>query len=96
MGIVIEVRDLRRMPKQAQRSGDVGSGSVALRAVLEVLGDDFAGGVFATAAAGPDGELALHFKQGAGAVIHGITDLTITHCVADAYVHFSPSLMGEY
>jgi hypothetical protein len=80
------------------------SGSVALCAILKLLGNDFAGGVFATAAAGSDRKLALHFKQGARTVIHGIADLTITHCVADADVHLQPlkvrratdsSLMGE-
>ena len=66
------------------------SGSVALRAILKLLGNDFAGGVFTTAAAGADRKLALHFKQGAGTVVHGVADLTITHCVADADVHPQP------
>jgi hypothetical protein len=81
------------------------SGSVTLRAILKLLGNDFAGGVFATAAAGADRKLALHFKQGAGTEVHGVADLTITHCVADADVHLQPlqsiepvdgSLMGRY
>jgi hypothetical protein len=37
--------------------------SGALVAILKMLGDDFAGGVFTTTAAGPDGKLALHFEQ---------------------------------
>jgi hypothetical protein len=38
-------------------------GRGALVAVLQVLGDDFARGVFAATAAGSDGKLALHFEQ---------------------------------
>lgn len=53
-----------------------------------MFGDDLAGGVFAAAAAAPDGKLALNFEQRARTVIHSLTDLAITHCVADAHVHF--------
>jgi hypothetical protein len=56
-----------------------------------MLGDDLAGGVFAPAAAAADGKLALHFEQGARAVVDGIANLTVTYCVADAHVHGSPS-----
>jgi hypothetical protein len=66
------------------------SGSVALRPILELLGNDFGGHVFATAAASAHRKLALHFKQGASTVIHGVADLTITHCMANAYVHLQP------
>ena len=59
--------------------------------ILEMFGDDFAGGVFAAAAAAPDGKLALHFEQGARAMIDGIANLTVTYCVANAHVHVSPS-----
>src|SRR5580704_554395 len=67
------------------------SGGGALSPILEMFGDDFAGGVFAAAAAAPDGKLALHFEQGARAMIDGIANLTVTDCVADAHVHGSPS-----
>jgi hypothetical protein len=56
-----------------------------------VLRHDLAGGVFAAAAAAADGKLALHFEQGARAVIDGIANLAVTHCVADANVHGGPS-----
>ena len=67
------------------------SGGGALSPTLEMLGDDLAGGVFAAAAAAADGKLALHFEQGARAMVDGIADLTVTYCVADAHVHGSPS-----
>jgi hypothetical protein len=63
----------------------------ALCARQEVLGDDLAGGIFAAATASANGKLALHFEQGARAVVNGITNLTVTYCVADAYVHLGPS-----
>ena len=63
------------------------SGGGALSPTLEMFGDDLAGGVFAAAAAAPDGKLALHLEQGPGATIYGLTNLTVTHCVADAHVH---------
>jgi hypothetical protein len=63
----------------------------ALGARLQVLGDDLAGGIFAAATAGADRKLALHLEQGAGPVIDGIANLTVTYCVADANVHLSPS-----
>ncbi len=56
-----------------------------------MLGDDLAGGIFTATAAGTDGKLALHFEEGACAVIDGIANLTVTYCVADADVHLSPS-----
>jgi hypothetical protein len=56
-----------------------------------VLRDDLAGGIFATATAGAHGKLALHFEEGARAVVNGIANLTVTYCVADADVHLSPS-----
>jgi hypothetical protein len=56
-----------------------------------MLGDDLASGVFAAAAAAADRKLALHFEQGARAMIDGIANLTVTYCVADAHVHGSPS-----
>ena len=71
------------------------SGGGALSPTLEMLGDDLAGGVFAAAAAAPDGKLALHFEQGARAMIDGIANLTVTYCVADAYVHGSPSSKSD-
>jgi hypothetical protein len=66
------------------------SGGVSLRAILELLGDHLAGGIFAPTTASPDGKLALHFKQRASPVVDGVADLTITDCVADAYVHLQP------
>jgi hypothetical protein len=83
------VRGTENLAERAVRRG-ARSGSVALRAILELFGDDLARGVFTPAAAGTDRELALHFKQRASTVIHGVADLTITHCIADAYVHLKP------
>jgi hypothetical protein len=56
-----------------------------------MLGDDLAGGVFTTTAAASDGQLALHFEQGARAMIDGIANLMVTYSVANAHVHGSPS-----
>jgi hypothetical protein len=61
----------------------------ALRARLEVLGDNLAGRVFTAATAGANWKLALDFEQGARAVVNGIANLTVTHCVADADIHRS-------
>jgi hypothetical protein len=69
-----------------------------------MLGDDFAGDIFAAATATADGKLALHLKQRAGTAIDGIANLTVTHCVTDANVHVGPSsirpperlFMGQY
>ena len=63
--------------------------------ILEMLGDDLARGVFAAAAAATDGKLALHFEQGARAMIDGIANLTVTYCVADAHVHVSQPLFDS-
>src|ERR1700704_1057038 len=63
----------------------------ALCARQEVLGDNLAGGIFAATTASANGKLALHFEQGARAVVNGIANLTVTYCVADADVHLSPS-----
>lgn len=85
------------MPRQAQQQARrARSGGVALSPILKLLGNDLTGGVFTTAAAGADGELALHFKQRAGPVIHGIADLTITHSIADAHVHPQPLAPEPY
>jgi hypothetical protein len=63
------------------------SSGVALRAGPDLLGYDLAGGVFAPATASADGKLALHFEQGARAAVHGLANLSITYCIADADVH---------
>jgi hypothetical protein len=52
-----------------------------------VLGDDLAGGIGATTAAAPDGQLALNLEQRARTVIHGFPDLAVTYCMANAHVH---------
>jgi hypothetical protein len=74
-----------RYVKERPRALDSG----ALCARQEVLGDDLTGGIFAAATASANGKLALHFEQGARAVVHGIANLTVTYCVADADVHLS-------
>ena len=56
-----------------------------------MLGDDLAGGIGATTAAAPHGKLALNFEQRARTMVHRLTDLAVTHCVADAHVHSEPS-----
>lgn len=67
------------------------SGSLALRAGLEVLGDDLVSSVLATSTAAADRKLALHFEQGPRALVDALADLAVTHCVADANVHLVPS-----
>jgi hypothetical protein len=69
----------------------VALGGGALRPIQKMLRDDLAGGFFAATTAAADGKLALHFEQGARAVVDGIANLTVTYCVADAHVHGSPS-----
>lgn len=58
--------------------------------------DDFLRGVFAAATAVGDGEIALDFRQRAGAAIHDFANLTITDSVTETDVHgeSSPAKMG--
>ncbi len=75
------------------RCGKAVSGGGALRAKLQLFRDNLAGGILAAAAAAADRKLTLNFEQGAGAVVDGLANLTITYCMADANVHLSPSLI---
>jgi hypothetical protein len=88
-GIRSSQRELRMQSAGSSRCQDVSRG-VALRAGQQVFGDDLPSGVFAASAAAADGQLALHIEQRAGALIDRFADLTIAHCMADAYVHVSP------
>jgi hypothetical protein len=89
------MRTISKAPPFFRMRRGLVSDSGALRAILKMLRDHLAGGVFAAAAASPDGKLALHFEQGARAVIDGIADLAVTYCVANAHVHVSQPLFDS-
>jgi hypothetical protein len=82
-------RQTRTLVASASATGrrEKESGSLALRAGLDVLGHDLACGVLASTATASDRKLALHFEQGPGALVDALANLAVTHCVADAHVH---------
>ncbi len=65
----------------------IGSGSDRPLHGLDLAGDHFVCGVFASTAAVGDGQIALHLRQRTGAAIDDFPDLAVTDAVAKTDVH---------